>query len=119
MTPPRHDEEVRAETHTRVDVDPVSGVPHQHHEDPDEVPHDVIGVLALSLALIAMFVAVLWLTIGPLAAAIGGAIAGAIAIVKLTRRAARERIEEQHLPKDQVERAPPPGRDHHRPDAWL
>ena len=106
---------MRADTHTRVDVDPVSGVPHQHHEDPDEVPHDVVGVLALSLAMIALLVAVLYLTLGAVAAAIGGVIAGAFAIVRLTRRAARERLEEHEPPPDVITHAPtqvPRGPDH-------
>jgi hypothetical protein len=114
MTRPPRDIEVRADTHTRVDVDPVSGVPHEHHEDPDEVPHDVVGVLALSLAMIALFVAILYLTLGAFAAAVGGAIAAAFAIVRLSRRAARERLEEHEPPPDVIEHAPPqvpPGPD--------
>jgi Flp pilus assembly protein TadB len=124
MTRPHQEIEVRADTHTRVDVDPVSGRPHEHHEDPDEIPHDVIGVLALSLAMIAIFVALLWLTLGPVAAAIGGLIAATIAIVRLSRRAARERLEEHPPPPDVIQHAPPqvppgPARDDERPEQRL
>ena len=71
---------------------PAPGVPYADvHEDPDEVPHDVIGILALTIVLLAMITGLLWLIAGPIAAAILGVVAGVWLIGRLTRRAARER----------------------------
>jgi Flp pilus assembly protein TadB len=92
--------------------DPTAWSPYEHHEDPDEIPHDVIGILALGIALMAILTAVMWISVGPVAAAVTGGIAAIWAVIRLTRRAHRERREELTLPsKDLVERAPPPG--HH------
>lgn len=78
---------------------PAPGVPYADaHEDPDEVPHDVVGMLALTIVLLAMVTGLLWLVAGPWAAAIVGVIAGAYAIFRLTRRAARERAEPPRHP---------------------
>lgn len=79
------------------------------HEDPDEVPHDVVGLLALGIVLMALVTAVLWLVAGPVVACIVGGILGLFTVIRLSRRASRERIEESVLPKHLVERAPPPG----------
>jgi hypothetical protein len=79
------------------------------HEDPDEVPHDVVGLLALGLVLMALVTAVLWMVAGPVVAGIVGGILGLFTVIRLSRRARRERIEESMMPKDLVEGAPAPG----------
>jgi hypothetical protein len=90
--------------------DPTAWSPYEHHEDPDEIPHDVVGILALSLVLLALLSAVLWLVFGPLAAIIAGVAVAVWTVIRLSRRALRERVLEHSLPsKDLVERAPPPG----------
>ena len=82
-----------------VTAHPAPGVPYADtHEDPDEVPHDVIGMLALTIVLLAMVTGLLWLVAGPIAAAIVGIAAGVWAILRLTRRAARERAEPPRRP---------------------
>jgi hypothetical protein len=98
--------------------DPTAWSPYEHHEDPDEIPHDVIGMLAIGLVLLALVTAAMWILVGP-AAAIAVVVLGAIwTVVRLTRRAQRERVLEHRMPsKDLIERAPPPGSggDHRRP----
>jgi len=90
--------------------DPTAWSPYEHHEDPDEIPHDVIGILAVSIVFLALLSAVLWFVVGPAAAIVVGLIAAIWTVARLTRRAHRERDLEHRLPsKDLVERAPPPG----------
>jgi hypothetical protein len=90
--------------------DPTAWSPYERHEDPDEIPHDVIGLVALGAVLMALVTAVLWVTIGPIAAVPAGIVIAVWTVVRLTRRAHRERVQEHRLPhKDLVERAPPPG----------
>lgn len=90
--------------------DPTAWSPYEHHEDPDEIPHDVIGILAVTIVFLALLTAVLWWVVGPTVAIIVGVIAAIWAVARLSRRSLRERDLEQRLPsKDLVERAPPPG----------
>ena len=90
--------------------DPTAWSPYEHHEDPDEIPHDVIGILAISLVLLAVVTAVLWIAVHPIAAIVAAVLFATWTVVRLSRRALRERVEERRMPsKDLVERAPPPG----------
>ena len=74
----------------------------EHHEDPDEVPHDVVGLLALGIVFMAIVTAVLWLVAGPLIACLVGGVLGLFTVIRLTRRASRERVAESVLQTDLV-----------------
>lgn len=75
--------------------------------DPDHVPHDVVGILALSVVAIALLTGMAWLVFGAGAAIVMLAIVGLWWIARLTRRAERERVEEALHPPEREEPVDP------------
>jgi len=69
------------------------------HRDPDHVPHDVIGMLALSIVFIALITGGVWMMFGGTAAILVLAAVGIWRIATLSNRAKDERIEEDRHPK--------------------
>jgi Ca2+/Na+ antiporter len=68
--------------------------------DPDHVPHDVVGTLALSIVFIAILTFTMWTWFGTAVTALMLAVVAVWWIVRLSRRASRERKEEAlHPPK--------------------
>lgn len=60
----------------------------------DGVPHDIVGFLAYAVVALAGLTAVAYLLGGPTVALSIGLVAGALVILRLVRRARRERIVE-------------------------
>lgn len=67
--------------------------------DPDHVPHDVVGILAISVVGFALITGVVWMAFGGAPAMILLAIGFMWFIARLARRADREREEEAIHPK--------------------
>lgn len=72
--------------------------------DPDHVPHDVIGMLALSIVFIALLTGVTWMVFGGTAAVLVLAAIGIWRIASLSRRAKEERIEDDLHPERRIDK---------------
>lgn len=76
---------------------------------PDGVPHDVVGVLAFSIVLVAITMGILYMFIGLTATVIIALVLTPFVIVPLARRAAGERTEEAYgLPPGSVTKSTHP-----------
>lgn len=104
-------------------------VAYEHPEKtghPDGIPHDVIGMLAYGIALLAGATLITWLWLGVWAALAVAFVAGFFMLKGLPSRSVREREQEvpahvaEHLHKHEHAAAahppmPPPPRHHHAP----
>ncbi len=86
-------------TSALVDLDPE--LVREHPElvgKPDGVPHDIVGILAFMIVIIAMAIVGAYLLLGVLPAIIIAALVTPFIVVHLSRRSSRERTEEAHDP---------------------
>ena len=61
--------------------------------EPGGVPHDIVGATLIGTIAVGFAVALLWSLVGPITAAIFGAVAAIGLIIGLSRRSKRERDE--------------------------
>jgi len=75
--------------------------------DPDHIPHEVVGLLALGIVVMAVVTGAVWVAFGGAAAIIVLAIIGLWGIARLSRRARRERVDEALHPRKKEKRIDP------------